>query len=133
MFEPGGASATAKRFIQDKFGTAIIAVDDIAPTALYLLAAPSTPDEVRETQIEKYGFVINLDFCTVLSESSGGRPSTEYHVSIDMAKELSMVERNAKGKEVRQYFIQRDKQLSKIQSGQISIPDFTNPAEAAMA
>ena len=38
--------------------------------------------------------------------SSGGRPQREYSLTLDMAKELSMVERNAKGKQARQYFIQ---------------------------
>src|SRR5690606_14378984 len=36
----------------------------------------------------------------------GGRPAKEYALTIDMAKELSMVERNDKGKEARQYFIE---------------------------
>jgi phage anti-repressor protein len=62
-----------------------------------------------ERRIKEYGFIINSDFCTFMIESSGGRPSTDYHISIDMAKELSMVERNDKGKQARQYFIQMEK------------------------
>lgn len=62
-----------------------------------------------QERIEQYGFGESLDF-VVISEigknSSGGRPRKEYHISLDMAKELSMVERNAKGKEARQYFIE---------------------------
>lgn len=39
--------------VYDKFGTDIMSVDlDIAPTALYLLSAPSTPEEVRQEAIE---------------------------------------------------------------------------------
>lgn len=60
-------------------------------------------------RIEKYGFVNGGDFTIILSKSNGGRPSKEYHVSTDMAKELSMVERNAKGKQARQYFIDCEK------------------------
>lgn len=59
-----------------------------------------------KNRIEQYGFIDGQDFLTSLSKSSGGRPSTEYHISIDMAKELSMVERNEKGKQARQYFIE---------------------------
>lgn len=36
----------------------------------------------------------------------GGRPTKEYRLTLDMAKELSMVERNAKGKQARRYFIE---------------------------
>jgi len=57
-------------------------------------------------RIEEYGFEDGRDFCSFLSESSGGRPANEYALCLDMAKELSMVERNAKGKQARQYFIE---------------------------
>lgn len=48
-------------------------------------------------RIEQYGFVENQDFVRYLENSKkplGGRPSMEYALSLDMAKELSMVERN---------------------------------------
>lgn len=63
-------------------------------------------------RIDQYGFVENQDFIIfpeIGENSSGikrGRPSKEYHISIDMAKELAMVERNDKGKQARQYFIE---------------------------
>ncbi|MFM5335754.1 antA/AntB antirepressor family protein [Aeromonas enteropelogenes] len=62
-----------------------------------------------QERIEQFGFVENQDFI-VISETGknpkGGRPNKEYFLTLDMAKELSMVERNQKGKEARQYFIQ---------------------------
>lgn len=66
-------------------------------------------------RIESYDFQEGKDFTTILGKSTGGRPSKEYHISIDMAKELSMVERNEKGKEARQYFIEKENQARKIQ------------------
>ena len=36
----------------------------------------------------------------------------EYHITLDMAKELSMVERNEKGKQARKYFIECEKKLT---------------------
>jgi len=57
-------------------------------------------------RIEEYNFVEDKDFCSFLSESTGGRPSKEIHISLEMAKELSMVERNERGKQARQYFIE---------------------------
>lgn len=37
---------------------------------------------------------------------SGGRPTTEYALTLDMAKELGMVENNERGRIVRRYFIE---------------------------
>ena len=39
----------------------------------------------------------------------GGRPITEYIIKLDIAKEMAMLERNEKGKQVRRYFIWVDK------------------------
>lgn len=60
-------------------------------------------------RIEKYGFTDGEDFFVNLRKTSkgtkGGRPATEYHLTLDMAKELAMVENNDKGRQVRRYFI----------------------------
>lgn len=61
-------------------------------------------------RIKGYGFVENEDFLRFL-EKSKGRPRVEYYISIDMAKHLAMVERNEKGKQARQYFIECEKEL----------------------
>ena len=63
-----------------------------------------------KARINKYGFIEDVDFTLILAKSTGGRPSTEYYISLDMAKELSMVENNEKGRQARKYFIEREKQ-----------------------
>ena len=57
----------------------------------------------------EYGFSNGIDFCSFLSESTGGRPSTDHQLTIDTAKELCMLQRNDKGKQARQYFIELEK------------------------
>ena len=62
-----------------------------------------------KNRIRDYGFLENQDyvvFDNVVKNPAGGRPTKEYHLTIDMAKEISMVERNEKGKQARQYFIE---------------------------
>lgn len=53
----------------------------------------------------EYGFTEGEDFCSILSESTGGRPSTDHQLTIPMAKELCMIQRNERGKQARQYFL----------------------------
>lgn len=84
-------------------------------------------------RIQKFGFIENEDYATfdnfvirekensdcltnLSSKGRGGHNRIEYALTIDMAKELSMVEANDKGRQARRFFIERDKQLSKIQS-----------------
>lgn len=58
----------------------------------------------------EYGFTEGEDFCSFLSESTGGRPATDAQLTIDMAKEICMLQRNEKGKQARQYFLQLEKE-----------------------
>lgn len=53
----------------------------------------------------EYGFSELEDFWTKMSESTGGRPSTDHQLTIPMAKEICMLQRSEKGKQFRQYFI----------------------------
>lgn len=57
----------------------------------------------------EYGFTEGKDFSSFLSESTGGRPGTDHLLTIDMAKELAMIQRTERGKQARQYFIQVEK------------------------
>lgn len=54
----------------------------------------------------EYGFTEGEDFYSFLSKTpTGGRPAQDAALSIDMAKEICMIQRNEKGKVARQYFL----------------------------
>jgi len=82
-----------------------------------------------KNRIKDFGFINGTDFLTILSKTQG-RPRTEYFLSLDMAKELSMLERNDKGRQACRYFIEGERQAKQAA---VALPDFTNPAEAARA
>ena len=88
-----------------------------------------------QERISKYGFVENQDFEVFkgnLKNSNGGRCRIEYALSLDMAKELCMVENNEAGRRIRKYFIEAEKKFRESKSS-LAIPDFTDPAIAARA
>lgn len=65
-------------------------------------------------RIAEYEFLENHDYVIISQnrEKIGrGRPTTDYHLTLDTAKELAMVERNDKGRQVRRYFIDCEKRL----------------------
>lgn len=65
-------------------------------------------------RIEKYGFVEGEDWVfDKFVKNSNGRPTANYIISLDMAKELSMVEANDIGRKVRKYFIEVEKRAMK--------------------
>ena len=73
-----------------------------------------------KNRISQYGFTQDVDFVAI-HNSMTSPPSLEYHITLDMAKELAMVERNEKGKEVRQYFIECERKLVQIATQPMSL------------
>jgi len=95
-------------------------------------------------QIDRFEFRDNQDFIRVFAkngEKSGrGRPTAEYWLTLDMAKELAMLARTAKGREARRYFIDCERQLqeqqfAKVQAAQQpeSLPAPEGPAQPSKA
>ena len=66
-----------------------------------------------ERQIQ-YGFVENQDYigCKVFN-TLANQELWDYAITIDCAKEISMLQKSENGKKARQYFIECEKQLSK--------------------
>lgn len=64
-------------------------------------------------RIEEFDFINDIDYLKLSNNDYQGigKPNIEYIISLDMAKELSMVEKNDKGKEARKYFIECEKRL----------------------
>jgi phage anti-repressor protein len=94
-------------------------------------------------RIAKYEFIEGVDFVSYegfppdLAKTSGGRPPVEYALSLRMAKELSMVENNAKGREARRYFIAKEEAYDATQSvgapaKQLAIEDMLEAAAATI-
>lgn len=61
----------------------------------------------------EYGFDENADYETCFpnlgSENHGGQNMVDYQISVDMAKQICMIQRSEKGKQYRQYFIDLEK------------------------
>lgn len=63
----------------------------------------------------EYGFTENQDFLLLKNEQQtgrGGHNKVDHIIKLDMAKEIAMIQRTDKGKEVRQYFIQVEKDFN---------------------
>lgn len=60
-----------------------------------------------------YGFTENQDFFEVMDKivqnPLGGRPATDHQITIDMAKEICMLQRTEQGKAVRRYLLELEK------------------------
>lgn len=74
-----------------------------------------TPYKKWFDRMTEYGFIENVDFAVmdknVRDETAFGgiRKMTDHALKIDMAKEISMIQRNERGKQARQYFIEIEK------------------------
>lgn len=63
----------------------------------------------------EYGFVEWRDYTPVIFDHpQNHQPTADYQMTIPMAKEVSMIQRNEKGKQARQYFIQVEEPCSPL-------------------
>ncbi|HAW2705954.1 TPA: phage antirepressor Ant [Escherichia coli] len=79
-----------------------------------------------KNRITEYGFTVDVDYILVhpnwgIKGREGDRRSKDYHLTLDTAKELAMVERNDKGRQIRRYFIECERKLHQ-QSSTILAP-----------
>lgn len=64
-----------------------------------------------------YGFIENEDYTPYQKVHPQNKQEiTDYQLTIEMAKEIAMIQRNEKGKQARQYFIECEKQLQQPKS-----------------
>ncbi|WP_406603978.1 antA/AntB antirepressor family protein [Bartonella gliris] len=78
-------------------------------------------------RINKYNLVENQDFvCFPIlgSKGRGGHNRKDYHLTLSVAKELSMLENNKKGREARLYFIECERLLKQVTTPQV---DYSKP------
>ncbi|WP_096435942.1 phage antirepressor KilAC domain-containing protein [Alteribacter populi] len=64
------------------------------------------------SRMTAYGFDENTDFVRVTQKSptlGGLQNITDHHLKLDMAKEISMIQRTSRGKQARQYFLKIEK------------------------
>lgn len=72
----------------------------------------------------------NEDFQTFSKKIEKGRPSVDYIIKLDIAKEMAMLERNEKGKQVRRYFIQVEKKYKEKQQQLADLSDLSVELQA---
>lgn len=63
---------------------------------------------------EHYGFEAGKDFFSNLRKNPRGRPSADYALSLNCAKEIAMIQRTPKGKQAREYFIACEEKLREV-------------------
>lgn len=82
----------------------------------YLQSKQRFSDWIK-AKIKKYGFVANQDYTSfhkIMKRDNGASKRIEYAITLDMAKELAMVESNAQGKAARDYFIACERKLKEV-------------------
>ncbi|WP_273782895.1 antA/AntB antirepressor family protein [Bartonella sp. ML69XJBT] len=77
-----------------------------------------------KNRIKECKFLENINFITLSKNLENGGKVKEYHITLDMAKHLSMIERNDKGHEARQYFIKCERLLKQVVTPQV---DYSKP------
>ncbi|MGJ7533904.1 MULTISPECIES: antA/AntB antirepressor family protein [unclassified Variovorax] len=70
-----------------------------------------------KAQIKRGGFVENSDYVVLAQKGvnlAGGRPSVEYHFTVEAGKHIGMLSGTAKGREVREYFLECERRVKSV-------------------
>ena len=108
-------------------------VCDARELHFFLQSGDKFADWMR-VRIKQYGFEEHRDFVIASGNSEakrGGHNRKDYHLTLDMAKELSMMENNEQGRRARRYFIGMER--AAIQSATQIIQELTELRAALMA
>lgn len=119
-----------------KIATTENGLQTVLATELYKFLEPKTQFRDWIKRMLNYGFIEGVDFWTFLTESDltpkltenikrsklsetkTGRKVFEYILSLDCAKSIAMVQRSPKGKQIRNYFLEVEKQFKAIATPQ---------------
>lgn len=95
------------KITQDENGNSVVSGRE-----LHEFLEVKTPYKDWFPRMVEYGFTENVDFISLAqkcAKPNGGRPKIDHALTLDMAKEISMIQRTEKGKQARQYFIEVEK------------------------
>lgn len=95
------------KITKDENGNSVVSGRD-----LHEFLEVNTPYTQWFERMVGYGFAENVDFIGLSQKSEkpiGGRPTVDHALTLDMAKEISMIQRTEKGKQARKYFIEVEK------------------------
>ena len=130
------------KITKENIGSKLIEAVDARELHAFLGSGKDFSNWIK-SRIEKYGFTEETDYITsspklascnnqgLRASSSNlvsGENRRDYHVSINMAKELSMVERTAKGRVARLYFIDCEEKLKALTRTEQTVPVAFDPA-----
>lgn len=117
------------KITQDENGNSVVSGRE-----LHEFLEVKTPYKDWFPRMVEYGFAENVDFISLAqkcAKPNGGRPKIDHALTLDMAKEISMIQRTEKGKQARQYFIEVEKEYKKqINESQFRLP--TNLTEMTL-
>lgn len=89
-----------------------------------VLGAPSVYREWIKRRLNDVDAVENKDFEGVEISTPSGQKLNQHIIKLDTAKEMAMLERNEKGKQVRRYFIQVEKKYKQLAGPGLSQADY---------
>ncbi|MCX7175925.1 MAG: antA/AntB antirepressor family protein [Proteobacteria bacterium] len=111
-------------------------VPAVSARSLYAwLESPENFFSWIESRIVRFGFVRDTDFALheIMEPDSRGlrgqQGRNDYYLTLDMAKELALVERNEKGRQARQYFITSERRLKANGAGADPLKALSDPQQ----